>query len=343
MIIRYPAHATLDASDLLWLLDEWLAQLAPTVSPYTLMGYRQKTDYFRRWWQTEGPPRSWQISKKDFRLFEIHLRSLPAKQSRQPLSWHTRNDALRRLREMLAWAQHEGHTRHDYSKWVPTAHGAPTPRLAASMDHLRQLLDTCRQSDQPTRNAALVALFIGAGIRRSEAANLQIHDLILHTDHSSLANIRGKRTAANPSGHRQIAFDATTGAYLHAYLTERNHCQGPLFIAADQHGLTAQGIYKVVKRIIRLAQLEQIITGPHDLRRAFATHFARLHPDQVHADLLRRQLGHANYRQTATYTLLDASDLIGRIHSPLSPTRRPEPVADSLNLSKTKRAKPGQG
>lgn len=321
-INRQPSKAALDATHLLWLLDEWLTFQASDVAPDTLADYRRKTDYFRHWWTAEGPARQWQLTKHDLQRFELYLRTRPAKQTGQPLAWHTRNDALRRLKEMFAWAHRDEYTDLDYSKWIPTAHGAPEPRTAATTKQLHQLLTACQESDRPTRNAAILAILIGTGIRRTECSNIQREHLIFHADGSGLIDITGKRTKANPSGKRQVAFDATTGAYLRTYLDESYHDDGPLFLADDGQALATQGIYKVVKRVIYLANLEKLISGPHDLRRAFATHFARAHPDAIHADMLRRQLGHAHYSQTASYTLLDASDLVGHIHSPLADSKK---------------------
>ncbi len=329
-INRQPTQTYLDATDLLWLMDQWLAAQATAIEPITLVGYRVKTDYFRHWWQVEGPKRHWQLTKKDLVHFELHLRTLTAKQTGEALSWHTRNDALRRLKEMFLWAYHNEYTTYDYGQWLPAAHGAPIPRQAATVSQLHQLFTACtepvpegtlphpKSGTHCVRNAAIMAILIGTGIRCAECANLHIEDLLFHADNSGLMNIVGKRTKANPSGRRQVAFDAIAGIYLLTYLKERRQDKGSLFIAEDGHQLTSPGIYKIVKRLIRIAKLEKVIQGPHDLRRAFATHFARQHPDAIHADMLRRQLGHAHYTQTSAYTLLDASDLVGHITSPLA-------------------------
>jgi site-specific recombinase XerD len=103
------------------------------------------------------------------------------------------------------------------------------------------------------------------------------------------------------------------------YLDACGRNSGPLFIAQQRKNrLTGQGIYDMVKTTIAKVNLDKQIIGPHDLRRAFATYYRRNRNDKTSADLLRRQLGHANYAQTDEYTLLDVEDIRKDIVSPLS-------------------------
>lgn len=100
------------------------------------------------------------------------------------------------------------------------------------------------------------------------------------------------------------------------YLDETGVTTGPMWKVGFWSELTGQGVYQVVKRAVARAGLDDHIQGPHDLRRAFATILGKMHPNNpMRADMIRRQLGHAHYSQTADYTLLDADDI--RLDSPL--------------------------
>lgn len=167
----------------------------------------------------------------------------------------------------------------------------------------------------------MIAVLIGTGIRRAECASMHIEHIRFDDDGGGVAKVLGKRTRANRTGERDIVFDTTTGAYLRAHLRElqaQGVTSGPLFRTEQGHALTPQGVYKAVKRSVEAAGLGTQIRGCHDLRRAFATHYLRLHKGPEGGDRLRRQLGHANYSMTTLYTLLDVSDLRDGFESPLA-------------------------
>jgi site-specific recombinase XerD len=82
--------------------------------------------------------------------------------------------------------------------------------------------------------------------------------------------------------------------------------------------LTGEGVYKIVKATVRAAGLEQDMEACHDLRRAFASHFAATNPGETYADSLRRQLGYARFSQTTEYIKHDVTVLRQHIVSPLA-------------------------
>jgi len=327
-INRDPKEAGLDIvqADLLWLRAEWLA--ACKVTDKTRRDYEQKTRYFVEWWRDYGPIAEWRLterhlvsSKSDQMGFETWLCQRRAMHTGKPLAWHTRHDALRRVREMFRWAQEikiiEG---VDCAAWVPSASGEAPERTAPTIEHLWRLMDAAAKSRYPLRDQTILAMFIGTGIRRCELARLEAHHIVFCADDSGTAAITGKRTKANRSGKRTVAFDAFTGRYLIAYLDEMQISEGPLFFN-DRRGtpLRGQGVYKMVKRAIVAAGLEGKVQACHDLRRAFTT-ILSLHDinDPIFIDMIRRQLGHKHYAQTAEYTKIDAEHIRERIVSPLA-------------------------
>jgi integrase len=223
---------------------------------------------------------------------------------------------------MFGWAAEHNYTDRDYGVWLPAAYGAKPKRRAARLEELEQLF-AAATSD---RDRCILALLIGTGIRRSECASLHVEMVRLYADSSGVATVIGKRTTANPDGLREVAIDTATGGYVRTHLDSCGYASGPLFRGHSGtrtgEALRPQGIYNVVKRCVRRAGLDSIV-GPHDLRRAFATHMVRLHQGDITADLLRRQMGHSNYKMTALYTLLDAEDIRDALISPLQMVRRP--------------------
>jgi len=164
---------------------------------------------------------------------------------------------------------------------------------------------------------------VASSIEISCCASLWVDHIQIYADNTGVALVTGKRTQANKSGVREVAFDGATGGFLRAYLDVYGLESGPLFRATSGEGLTPQGVYKAVKRAVVAADLNNQIVACHDLRRAFATHFARKYRGEVYADMLRRQLGHASFRTTSEYLLLEADDMRSDIKSPVAHLLRP--------------------
>lgn len=320
-INRAPEDPGLNLSldDLLWLRSEWLQQIRVTEGTRT--SYRHKTKHFVNWWQAHGQSADWCLTQRHLLKFEEYLLTVIALGRGNPLAWHTRHNVLRRSAEMLGWAYRSGYIEDVNPRgWMSVASGEPPERTAPTIDHLRRLITATEHSRYPLRDRTILALFIGTGIRLAELAGLRVENITLCADGSGTAAIVGKRTRANRSGRRTVAFDAHTGLYLIEYLDAMLMTEGPLFLN-DQTGAALGGnsIYKMVKRTIAAAGLEKHVQGCHDLRRAFSTILALSDlEDPLFADMIRRQLGHKHYSQTAEYTKIDADHIRQRIISPLA-------------------------
>lgn len=318
-----PAEPSLDAHYLDALIVVWLDDCARRLPQTTADGYAEKIIYFRRWWAEVGPQQNYMLRRRDLERFEVMLRTLPGKRTGTWLSYNSRHDALRRLRQMFRWAAQEHYTTMDYSAWVPVPDGAPPKRKAVGLELLARLFAAASRSPFSYRDRALLALLIGTGIRRGEAAGLRVEDVRFFGDGSGVITVTGKRTRRNRTGRREVAFDSATGLHVRAYVEVHELESGPLFRSAwggtKGNGLTAPGVYKTVKRLVRAAGLEDVVQGCHDLRRAFATLLAKqAQNNEARADALRRQMGHSTYRMTSEYTLLEADDIVDEWTSPMS-------------------------
>lgn len=317
-IRRSPSVPTLQARDLTWLISQYLSwQRTQLDNQMTVDNYACKLRWFADWWDTEGPRQEWLLHQADLERFERFLRSAISPRTKRPLSWHSRNDVVRRLREMFHWACLKHHTERDYAEWVPNADGGPPRRRAASVMALMRLLGEAGNSPQAPRDRAIVAMMMGMGLRRIEIVNLNVEDVVIEGDLSGYAHVVGKSTRANDSGKREAAFDAATGRIISAHLDAVDYAKGALFRTTLGTRMNGQAVYRATKRLIEAAGLQEEIQACHDLRRAFTTFVARNRRGTDGADRLRRQLGHASYSQTAEYALLDVEDLRVDFISPL--------------------------
>ncbi len=156
------------------------------------------------------------------------------------------------------------------------------------------LFAACGRDPSPAgaRDAAVVAVLLGAGLRRDEAAHLQVEDL----DASSL-RVRGKGDWS-----RLAPVTLTVRAWLDVWLEVRGRDPGPLFLAIRRGkvrrvGVGGAALWRVVKDRAKQAGLARPAT-PHDLRRSSATAMLEGGADLA---VVQRVLGHRNVQTTIRY------------------------------------------
>lgn len=317
-ITRSPNMPSIDGRDLDWLIEQYLDDRRKRVDSATTHTYECRLRLVTEWWQGVGPLQEWLLKPPDLELLERHLRQKASANSGRPLSYAYRYGILQSLREVLRWGNENGYLKNDYSGWVPAAQGSKPKRRAANEDDLLRLLAECDNSPRRIRDRAIIAVFVGMGLRCVEVANLTIEEMRFEPDSSGYVRVHGKRTRANPSGERDAAFEAATGKLISEHIATLKEVSGPLFVSYRGIPVEPYTLYGIVKKLIKRAGLEGQIQACHDLRRAFTTYYARQKKGADSADLRRRQLGHASYSQTTDYTLYEIDDIRRDIVSPIS-------------------------
>src|SRR5438128_8227248 len=127
---------------------------------------------------------------------------------------------------------------------------------ALTRRELRRLFHVCRDDPRPSgaRDAALLAVLYGAGLRRSEVVALDVADYELETGALTIRGAKGRKD--------RLAY-ATNGsrAALAAWLHLRGGEPGPLFWPVDQAGrmaarrMTAQSVLELLERRARRARV----------------------------------------------------------------------------------------
>lgn len=187
------------------------------------------------------------------------------------------------------------------------------------------------------RDLALFALLAGAGLRRSEAAGLDVG----HYDGRRLTLL------VNGKGHRQRVIhlaDEGCRRALDDWLSLRGRAAGPLLCPVDRWGrlgvgrpLSTDAIYKAVRT--RAAEAGVPRCSPHDLRHTFASRLFN-HLLSAGADTadVQKLLGHAKEKDTRTYDHRgeESKKRVMR-HAPLpfGPRRRRKPRSGKPRRRKT--------
>jgi integrase/recombinase XerC len=160
--------------------------------------------------------------------------------------------------------------------------------------------DETRAAWERARDAAILALLYGCGLRISEALSLKRSDAPL----AQTLRIRGKgaKTRASPV---LAAVREAVEAYLEALPFELAPDE-PLFRAARGGPLPPRRVQELMQRLRGRLGLPERAT-PHALRHAFATHLLG-----AGADLrsIQELLGHASLSTTQRYTAVDAAGLL---------------------------------
>lgn len=177
--------------------------------------------------------------------------------------------------------------------------GERLPRgRALERGELRALFAACADDGRPQgrRDAALLALLYGTGVRRSEAAALDLADYL--PDSSEL------RVRAGKGRKERIVYLAAGATEAIAdWLAVRGPDPGPLFYPVTKGGRVLRdrrtGDAAVRRILLRRAKQSGIARlSPHDLRRTFVGDLL-----DAGADLstVQRLAGHANVATTARY------------------------------------------
>lgn len=181
---------------------------------------------------------------------------------------------------------------------VEAVKGNTLPAGRALTDgELRALFDVCAEDNSPAgaRDAALLAVLFGGGLRRSEAVALDVADFDAST--GALAVRHGKGNKA-----RQVY--ATNGGKraIEDWIAVRGALPGPLLCPVAKGGrvdprrLTAQAVLYRLRELAERAGVDRF--SPHDCRRTFITALIDSGADLV---VVQHLAGHASVQTTAQY------------------------------------------
>jgi len=144
------------------------------------------------------------------------------------------------------------------------------------------------------RDAAILALLYGSGLRRAEAVGLEVAD---YDRVAGTLKVRGKGNK-----ERLAHLGDASQAALEAWLAVRGWAAGALFVAINKggklgkKGMSGQAMLYIARR--RTVQASVAAFSPHDLRRTFIGDLL-----DAGADLstVQQLAGHAQIQTTARY------------------------------------------
>ena len=188
----------------------------------------------------------------------------------------------------------------------------PVPK-ALSIPEAGELLERAeaegREPWHGARDAAVLALLYGAGLRLGEALSLKRRDAPTSERPLGVTG-KGRKTRLVPI-LPQVA--AAVAAYLQACPWNPGP-DGPLFLGARGGPLHPRLVQGAVARLRRGLGLPESAT-PHALRNSFATH---LLAEGADLRAIQELLGHASLTTTQRYTKVDLTQLV-QVHRAAHP------------------------
>ncbi|MHA2900777.1 tyrosine-type recombinase/integrase [Enterobacter sp. H2G27] len=181
---------------------------------------------------------------------------------------------------------------------VRNLRGSHLPRgRALPPEEIRALFGACEADDTSigVRDAAMLAVILGCGLRRSEAVGLDLSDVV--------TNEQALRVLGKGNKERLAYMPAGTWQRLTMWIEQvRGEREGPLFTrirrfdTLTRDRLTDQAVYHVLQ--VRQRQAGIAKCAPHDLRRTFATAMLDNGEDLI---TVKDAMGHASVTTTQQY------------------------------------------
>jgi len=266
-------------------LDAFLAVLAARRSPRTVDAYRRDLEHLSRWL---GRPVG-SASTEELNTYLAQLRA-------DGLAPSTISRRISAARSFYAHHVLVG-TRRDNpaAELEPPRRRPKLPRTLSPREAERLIEAAAGTTPRALRDAALVELLYGAGLRVSEAVGLERAGIDLEE--------RLVRCTGKGDKERVVPVGRAATEALRRYLSrgrpylDRRH-RPELFLNAQGGPLTRAGAFLILRRLAQKAGLEPDRVHPHLLRHSFATHLL-----EGGADLrsVQEMLGHADLATTEIY------------------------------------------
>ncbi|MFO7964672.1 MAG: tyrosine recombinase XerC [Desulfobacterales bacterium] len=174
------------------------------------------------------------------------------------------------------------------------------------VDDMFRLLDSiCKQDFQGLRNRALFELMYSSGIRVSELAGINMHDVDFS---QKLIRVKGKGNKERivPVGEKALNCVSRYLDVRRPYENEALGKESPMFLNKNGTRLSTRSIARILDKLARACGLVTPVS-PHAFRHSFATHML-----DAGADLrvVQELLGHKSLSTTQKYTHVSIDKLM---------------------------------
>ncbi len=203
------------------------------------------------------------------------------------------------LRSFFRYLMREGIVASNPVREIKALRGGRRLPVFVEQSRMTQLVRVLEEPSEEfpiERDAMVILMLYACGLRRSELASLRLDSLDLR---AGTVRVMGKGAK-----ERVVPILSEVATRLEHYLSLRakekicESAENCLFLTNKGHGLSAQGVYGIVRDYLAAAGV-QGKRSPHVLRHTFATHLMQ-HGASVR--VVQQLLGHASLAATQIYT-----------------------------------------
>ncbi|OXT02332.1 recombinase XerC [Notoacmeibacter marinus] len=297
---------TFATPDLLAARQSWLKNLAEErrVADLTLDAYERDTRQFLTFMtQYHGQLASFAILTK---LKPTDFRAFLANRRKGGTAARSLGRNLSGIRSLLKFLERQGHASSAAATVARTPKKKRSLPKPLSVDEAQQVVELGEQIEEEgwiaARNAAVLTLLYGLGLRISEALGLPGDALIDPRQATLRITGKGSKTRMVP-----VLPAAVEAVAAYRKLCPYDLCaDGPLFRGARGGALNPGVLQRDMQRLRRALGLPESAT-PHALRHSFATHLLSAGGD---LRTIQELLGHASLSTTQLYTEVETARLM---------------------------------
>lgn len=267
------------------------------LSHNTISAYLRDLEQYRSYLE-----KTFNLTKID-KIERSHIEAFMKSLSKKSLSTKSLSRKLTAIKGFHQFLLIENETKDNVAFDIESPKVEKTLPQVLSVPEVVKIIEGVKGTDPLSiRNQALLELIYGSGLRVTELLDLKISDIHLTEGYVRVMG-KGNKEREVPLGDLSIQA-------LRLYLTKsRNQLTmnsiDYLFLNQDGKRLSRQGFFKILKKLAKLAGIEQDIS-PHTLRHSFATHLLEAGVD---LRTLQELLGHEDIQTTQIYTHISQKHL----------------------------------
>jgi integrase/recombinase XerD len=170
--------------------------------------------------------------------------------------------------------------------------------IILTVEEIKSLYSATEETAIGIRDRAMLSIYYGCGLRKSEGINLEVNDILFDR---KLVHVKKSKN----NQERYVPITASNLQYIEQYLynirpllLNTNNTETKLFINEKGDNITGQMLYLRLKQLLQKANINKNI-GLHTLRHSIATHLLQA---GVGLEQIALFLGHKSLESTQLYT-----------------------------------------
>lgn len=266
-------------------------------APSTVYGSVRFTEEFLAFLEKQQVESLDGIGQGHIESYDLYLTQRPNLKNKGALSISSITSNLNGVRRFGRYLRETGKYSLEVNVSLPKAQRKPE-RMILGLSEIRSLYRATDESALGIRDRAMLGIYYGCGLRRSEGVALELQDVDLHR---SMLFVR----CGKGYSERYIPFSEAIKRDFIAWLTVRgqillNPTEKAFLIGVTGKPLKGPSVMERLKSLVTQSGLDPA-TGLHTLRHSIATHLLK---GGMTLENVSRFLGHRSLESTQIYTHL---------------------------------------